>query len=302
MDGESGEYDYGKLKDAGKASRDALKHAVSLIKSGALLSDIADSIEKFVRDAGFGMAFPVNLSTGAEAAHYTPEFSDLRVVGEKDVIKIDLGARSGAYLTDCAQTVSLDPSYAKLVEASEKALENAISLVKSGRKINEIGREIEKTAKSFGFNPIRNLGGHGITQEELHADIFIPNFDNGDTTELEEGQVIAIEPFMTTGTGYVTNGESLQIFQKIGDTMPRSPDSRNVLNYITENFSTYPFALRWLIKGMEGNEFKARRGIADLLNAEDLEAFPVLVEKSNGIVSQAEKTLIVDKDSCTTVT
>ncbi|MCL4365534.1 MAG: type II methionyl aminopeptidase [Candidatus Marsarchaeota archaeon] len=302
MENEETEYDYKKLKEAGKVSADALKHVATVIKPGTKLSDAAESIERFIADAGCGMAFPVNLSTGAEAAHYTPEFSDQRVIGDKDVIKIDLGARKDAYLTDCAMTMALDPAHLKLVEASEKALEDAISLVKSGRSINEIGREIEKTAKSCGFNTIRNLGGHGISQEELHADIFIPNFDNGDTTPLEEGQVIAIEPFLTTGVGYVTNGESIQIFQKTGDVMPRSQDSRDVLNHITEHFSTYPFAMRWLIKGMDGNEFKARRSIADLLNAGDLEAFPVLVEKSGGIVSQAEKTLIVEKDSCAIVT
>ena len=56
-------------------------------------------------------------------------------------------------------------------------------MVKAGRTVNEIGREIEKVAKSYEFNPIKNLGGHGIEQDELHASIFIPNYDNGDATE-----------------------------------------------------------------------------------------------------------------------
>ncbi len=296
------EYDYSKLKEAGKVSSEALSYAKAAIKPGRKLLDIANDIEKFIEEKGCSQAFPVNLSSNHEAAHYTPEFSDRRVVGEKDVIKIDLGARHETYLTDCAVTACLDGGYSKLVEASEKALENAISLVKSGRKVNEIGAEVEKTAKSSGFNVIKNLGGHGIEQDELHAGTFIPNFDNGDNTELEDGLVIAIEPFLTTGVGYVVEGESLQIFQNVSDKIPRSAEAREALSHITSDFSTYPFAMRWLIKKMDSQEFRARKAIAELITIGDLDTFPVLVEKSKGMVAQSEKTLIVSKDSCEIVT
>jgi len=296
------DFDYNKLKEAGKVSVQALAYAKSVIKPGRKLVDIAEEIEKFIEDKGCNQSFPVNLSNGTEAAHYTPEYMDKRVVGEKDVIKVDLGARMGTYLTDCAQTVCLDSEYNKLVEASEKALENAISMVKAGRKAKEIGKEIEKTAKNSGYNTIRNLGGHGIEQHELHANIFIPNYDNGDNSELEEGTIIAIEPFLTTGAGYVTEGDLLQIFQATDDRAPRSSDAREALSEIGKSFHTYPFAMRWLIKRMGSQEFKARRAIAELMTIGDLEKFPVLVEKSGGMVAQSEKTLIVRKDSCEIVT
>ena len=296
------EYDYKKLKDAGKVSRDALEYARKLVKPGAKLLDIAEGLESFMKERGCEMAFPVNLSLNENAAHYTPEFNDQSVVPEGAVLKVDLGARKDAYLTDCAVTISLSDKHAKLVEAAEKALEDAIALVKAGRPVNEIGREIGKVAKSYGFNPIRNLGGHGIEQDELHASIFIPNYDNGDTTALEEGQVIAIEPFITTGVGAVENGEHLQIFQRISAQMPRPSEGRAVSEFVAKNYLTYPFAMRWLIKNTGLGEFKVRKGIADLMNIEALEPFPVLIEKSKGIVAQAEKELIVEKDSCIVVT
>jgi methionyl aminopeptidase len=296
------EYDYEKLKQAGKVSRAALEHAKTLVKPGKKLLDIADELEKFMKDKGCEIAFPVNLSINDAAAHYTPQFNDTATVPEGAVLKIDLGARKETYLTDCALTVSLSDKYTKLVEATGEALENAISLVRDGRPVNEIGREIEKVAKSHGFNPIRNLGGHGIEQDELHAGVFIPNYDNGDTTALEEGQVVAIEPFLTTGAGLVTEGDILQIYQKVSDDVPRSPDSRRLSQFISDSYLTYPFAMRWLLKGSGLDEFKVRKGIADLANIGALGPFPVLVEKSKGIVAQAEKALIVEKDSCTVVT
>lgn len=295
------EYDYEKLKAAGRVSKDALSYARTVVKPGSSLIDAAEQIEKFIADKGCKQAFPVNLSTNTEAAHYTPEFGDARVIGEKDVIKVDLGARKDTYLTDCATTVCLDSEYSKLAEASEKALENAISMVKAGRKVTEIGGEIEKTAKQAGFKVIRNLGGHGISQEDLHANVFIPNFTNGDNTELEEGSVIAIEPFLTTGSGYVTDGDALQIFQLASNNMPRSTDARQAQGIIEREFSTYPFAMRWMINQM-GQEFRARKALAELITIGNLDTFPVLVEKGNGMVAQSEKTLIVTKDSCEIVT
>ena len=295
-------YEYQKLKDAGKASRAALEHSKSIVKSGRKLIDIATELEGFIEEKGFKQSFPVNLSANVQAAHYTPEYSDMHVVGDNDVIKVDLGARSGNYLTDCAVTICLDERYGKLAEAAESALADAISLVKAGRHVNEIGRAIAKVADSYGFTPIRNLGGHGIEQDELHARIFIPNFDNGDRTELEDGEVVAIEPFMTTGKGYVTDGTHLQIFQLSKGRMPRSTDARELILYIGGNFGTFPFATRWLIKGLGWDDFRVRRAIAELIQSDNLEPFPVLVEKTNGIVAQAEKTVIVEKDSCTIVT
>ena len=295
------EYDYEKLKAAGRVSKDALLYAKTVVKPGSRLIDAAEQIEKFIADKGCKQAFPVNLSINEEAAHYTPEFDDARIIGEKDVIKVDLGARKDTYLTDCAATVCLDSEYSRLVEASEKALENAISMVKTGRKVTEIGEEIERTAKKAGFNVIRNLGGHGISQEDLHANVFIPNFANGDNTELEEGTVIAIEPFVTTGSGYVTDGNYLQIFQLASSNTPRSTDAREAQATIEREFSTYPFAMRWMIKQM-GQEFKARKAIAELITIGNLDTFPVLVEKGKGIVAQSEKTLIVTKDACEIVT
>lgn len=159
------DYDYKKLKEAGKVSKEALQHARTIVRPGAKLLDIAEGIESFMKEKGYDCSFPVNLSINDSAAHYTPEFDDNSVVPQGAVIKVDIGARKEVYLTDCAMTISFSDKHSKLVEASEKALENAISMVKAGRAVNEIGREIDKVAKSYGFNPIRNLGGHGIERD-----------------------------------------------------------------------------------------------------------------------------------------
>ncbi|MDE1860883.1 MAG: type II methionyl aminopeptidase [Candidatus Micrarchaeota archaeon] len=297
------DYDYKTLKEAGKVSYAALEYSRSVIKPGVSLLDAADKIEKFITDKGYAFSFPTNLSANQYAAHYTPDVDDKSVFGERDLVKVDIGARKEMCLTDCAITIDLSGANQKLIDASDAALSNAISMIKAGVHVRDIGKEIEKTVSAKGLKVIRNLGGHGIEQDELHADVFIPNYDNGDETELEEGQVVAIEPFVTDGAGYVEEGESLQIYQKIDAVSLRSREARAVSEYIDQNFMTYPFAVRWLIRGLPNlGDFSVRKGIAELLYAGTLEPFPVLVEKGRGMVSQSEKELIVEKDSCTIVT
>jgi methionyl aminopeptidase len=300
---ETEEYDYNVLKEVGKASYDALNYGRGLVKEGAKLIDIAEGVESYLKGKGFELAFPVNVSINENAAHYTSPFGDMSTVPNGAVVKLDVGARKGTYLGDCATTIDLSGRYAKLVEAAEKALENAISMVKAGRKVNEIGREMEKMAKSYGFEPIRNLGGHGVERHDLHAGVFIPNFDNGDTTELEEGQVIAIEPFMTNGSGYVGDGETIEIFQKTGFPSIRAGGTREIAAFIDGHYLTFPFASRWIQKELKlESDFGIRKALTELAYADALESFPVLVEKKKGIVAQAEKEMIVEKDSCTVVT
>jgi methionyl aminopeptidase len=297
------DYDYKTIEEVGRISYEALLYSKTVVKSGVRLLDAAEQIEEFIRKKGFELAFPVNLSVDQNAAHYTPSFEDKTVFSPNDLVKVDIGARKGSYLGDNALTIDLSGRNSALVAAAEEALENAIGVVRAGRKVCEIGAEIEKVARAHGFQPIRNLGGHGISREDLHASVFIPNYDNGDQMELKEGEVIAIEPFLTTGEGYVQNGDYIEIFQKTQRVSVRSNETREISRFVDEHYSTYPFALRWVQREMkEKSEFTIRRAIAELSAAEALEQFPVLVERKKGMVAQAEKEMIVEKDSCKVIT
>ncbi len=296
-------YDYNTLKEVGKVSYEALQHSKSAVREGRRILEIAEEIEGFIKKKGFEMAFPVNISINEKAAHYTPTADDPYVLSGSETVKIDVGARRDGYLGDCAITLDLSQTHSKMVEAGEEALVNAISMVRAGRSVNEIGREIEKTAEARGFRTIKNLGGHGIDKRDLHSDIFIPNFDNGDNTTLEEGQVIAIEPFLTDGLGIVEEGEHLQIFQKTRKATPRSNELREVSDFIDARYLTYPFALRWLQNEFPAlGEFRIRRTLNELASLAAIEPFPVLVEKESGMVVQSEKEMIVQKDGCEIVT
>lgn len=187
------------VKEVGRASYEALMKAKAMVKPGVRLLDVADAAEGFLKEKGFGCAFPLNLSINEQAAHYTPSVEDETVFPDNALVKVDFGAAKEGVLGDCALTVDLSGKYGKLVESVDDALKNAIAVVKAGVRVSDIGAEIEKTIEAAGFLPIKNLGGHEVAVHDLHSSTFIPNYDNGDDTVLEEGMTVAIEPFAVDG-------------------------------------------------------------------------------------------------------
>ena len=286
-------------KKAGKITAEALEYAKSIIKPGMKYYKIADKIENFIISKGAQPAFPVNISINNIAAHYSPTPDDERSVEKTDVIKIDVGACVDGYIGDAAITINLSNDHEKLLTAAKEALENAISVVKAGTEIRKIEEEIQKTIEKYRFKPIFNLGGHEIRRYQLHTGLFISNVKTNNSKKLEEGMIIAIEPFATDGRGYVREGEIAQIFSLI-DPNKKTRMGREILEYIKKNYKTLPFAERWIIKKF--GVFKTRVGLLDLLKNEIIGEYPVLVEEPGSFVSQFEKTVLVTKEGCEILT
>ncbi len=290
-------------KEVGKISFRALQKAKDMIKPGVRLLDVADSIESFVINEGYNMSFPINLSINDQAAHYTPTLNDDSVFGDTDVVKIDFGAGKEGILGDCAVTVDLSGEYSKLLESTELALANAVSIIKPGIEMREIGKEISESIKGKGFKPIKNLGGHGVEIHDLHTDPFVPNFDNGDYTELKVGDVIAIEPFATTesGRGQISNSDIVEIFSFVFPTIVRSTNSRLLIKKIAERNKKEPFAVRWFGDVLKP-KFELYAAISELARSNAIYPHPVLIELGKGIVSQHEWQVIVTKEGCDVIT
>jgi methionyl aminopeptidase len=287
--------------DVGRVSYDALKKASEMVKPGKKLLDVAQYTEDVIREQGFELAFPLNISVNEQAAHYTPSLGDEKVFAPNDIVKLDIGAAKDGILGDCAMTIDLSGKNGALLDASKRALDDAISTVKAGVRVSDIGKAIQNAIESKGFKPIRNLGGHGVMEHNLHAELFIPNFDNGDDTELEEGMIVAIEPFATTGRGMVSDGDSYEIYDYIGSPVVRSQNARSLLTEIEKSYHHEPFAVRWL-SNVVSSKFGLYSGVRELFSAGAINAYPVLVELGNGMVSQFEAEVLVEKDGCKVLT
>ena len=281
---------------AGKITAECLELGKKLIKVDASLLEVAEAIEKKIYDSDAKTAFPANISINEIAAHDTPNIEDKRVFKKGDLVKLDVGVCFNGAIGDAAISMDLGDNK-KLIQASKEALDEAMKIIKAGVKLNEIGKVIETKIKSFGFNPIKNLSGHGLDEYKIHTGFNIPNYDNKDLMEIEEGKYIAIEPFATNGGGRVEEGKGSGIYRIENIKLTRSTIARDLLKFLAEEYKTLPFARRWL-KDKKGVDFALgileREGI--------LYHYPMLVESSGGLVSQAEHSLFVDKDGVKVLT
>jgi len=220
------------------------------------------------------------------AAHYTPIKEDKLVFKEEDILKIDIGAHLNGYISDTALTVGNNK---ELIKASEEALKEAIKFARPGIQVRKIGAVVQDVISSYNFAPIKNLSGHQIKEFDLHAGLTIPNYDNGNATELEEGMILAIEPFASTGKGKVTEGKPSSIYRLLEKKPVRDPTTKKILQYIEKEYSSLPFCKRWLQQKFPTANFSLRI----LENLGVLKQYPQLPEESKGLVSQAEHTVLV---------
>lgn len=290
-----------KYERAGKIAFEVLQETKPLIKPGAKLLDVANAAEAKIKEKGAKPAFPANISINDAAAHFTPENESTLVFGEKDVVKLDVGVHVDGFIGDNALTVDLSNENGKLVEASEKALDAAICSVHAGAKLGDIGAEVEAAIKGFGFKPIENLTGHSLGEYELHAGVEIPSIGNNDPNTLSEGMVIAIEPFATNGQGRVSEAPEVEIFSFNTRIPVRMRESRRLLTYVEENYKTLPFAERWLYKDFH-SQLLLHAALRELVSSGAIRQYPILKEAGSGLVSQAELTVVVEKDAARVLT
>ena len=262
-----------------------------MIKIDASVLDVVEKVEKKIFDLGGRPAFPTQISINEMAAHFTPIKENFKLK-ENEVVKLDVGAHVNGAIGDNALTVDLGNNK-ELLNASEEALSNAIKIIQIGTKLRDIGKVIEETISSYGFKPIRNLSGHSIDIYEQHSGMTIPNFDDGDETELERGMIIAIEPFATTGVGKIEEGKLSGIYRLQDLKNVRNQMTREVVSYIAEEYKTLPFASRWLYKKFP--EFKVNFALKILERDGIIYQYKQLPEVARGIVSQFEHTLHVDE-------
>jgi methionyl aminopeptidase len=83
-----------------------------------------------------------------------------------------------------------------------------MKVVKADAPLRAIGQAVEEVALRTGFTVIRNLGSHGIGHALHEEPKFVPSFDHPqETRTLQQGTVLTLEPFLTTGDPIAKEGD-----------------------------------------------------------------------------------------------
>ena len=198
------------LKAIGHICAEALRRMQAAVRAGMTTRELDEVGRAFLEAEGARSApqamykFPgaTCISVSPVIAHGIPSEYVLR---EGELIHIDVSAELAGYYADTGASMTVSKSerhFEKLLEATKTALAKALRAAKAGNPLNGIGRTVQAEAAKRGYNVIYDLTGHGIGRKLHEVPSEILNYYNpGDRRMLNDGLVLAIEPFLTPGMG-----------------------------------------------------------------------------------------------------
>jgi methionyl aminopeptidase len=282
------------LREAGRIASDARNWAAKTIKPGYRLRDLQEGMETMIREAGALPPFPAQTSRNKVAAHFCSPPSDKSKFEDNDLVKIDVGAHIDGLIVDTGVSADLseDQRWAGLIGAASDALDAAIGMCGPDVDVEDIGERVEDVIKAAGFWPILNLTGHGLGRYTLHDKPQIPNSRIGLQGSLEAGSIFAIEPFATSGKGFIKDEGKPEVFM-----LERSPKPSNKIDAqafeAIESWRGLPIARRYF-SDLPKKPFE--RTMKELIKQGVMREYPPLVEITGAHVGWKEHSIWLGPD------
>ena len=204
--------DIQRLKAIGRICAENLRKMMSKTRAGMTTRELDEIGRAFLEAEGARSApqamykFPgaTCISVSPVIAHGIP---NEHVLGQGELIHIDVSAELDGYYADTGASLIVskgERNLERLLDATKATLAKALHAAKAGNPLNGIGRTVQQEARKRGYNVIYDLTGHGIGRKLHEEPTEILNYYNPDDRRiLNEGLVLAIEPFLTTGAGRV---------------------------------------------------------------------------------------------------
>lgn len=275
---------------AGEVARKALGGALDRVAAGVSALELAENIESAIRAAGAQPAFPVNITIGSVAAHYSPKVGDDLYVPNNSIAKVDVGVHVDGYIADTALSVAVGRANWQLVDVARQALQAALKALRPGVNLGVVGAAVERAAREAGFKPIANLTGHLMVRYNLHAGKCIPNVSSRACGRAASEEVYAVEPFVTEGKGYVVERGEGSIYKVAGLMGTKDRELDSMLRELWRKYRGLPFSERW-VYGDWGRW--ALEALSTLVRLRRVYRYPTLIEAGGGEVAQFEDTVIL---------
>jgi methionyl aminopeptidase len=177
------------------------------IRPGIKTIELDKLAEEYIRDhkavpafKGYrGFPFTLCISINEQVVHGFPGKRELK---DGDIVSVDCGTLKDGFYGDSAYTFAVGdvkPEVLALMKATKESLYLGIGQAVSGKRIGDIGFEIQNHVESLGYSVVRDLVGHGVGRN-LHEKPEVMNYGKrGSGIKLNEGLVIAIEPMINMG-------------------------------------------------------------------------------------------------------
>ena len=196
-----------KIAAAGELVAETIAHVGSLLAPGVTTDELDTAAGVFIRERGGiptsegykGYPKAICISPNDVVVHGIP---DAYLVGDGDLVTIDVGVTLDGYIADSAYTFgvgAIEPESQSLLDTGQDALAAGIAEALEGNRVGDVSHAVQMVVERAGFSVVRSLVGHGVGRH-YHEDPHIPNFgEPGRGPRLSEGMTIAIEPMITAG-------------------------------------------------------------------------------------------------------
>jgi len=196
-----------KMRIAGNLAARTLDMLTDHIKPGTT-TDFIDKIGyEFIRDNGgysaplFYRGFKKSLCTSLNhvVCHGIP--SD-RILNETDILNIDVTAIVDNHYGDTSRMFCVGNTPVKannLINATYESMMRAISIIKNGIKLGDIGETIQSFVEKKGFSVVRDFCGHGIGTTFHEPPNILHYGKKGEGIELQTGMIFTVEPMINEG-------------------------------------------------------------------------------------------------------
>ena len=197
-----------KMKIAGRLAAQTLDMLTDNIKEGISTATIDKLGYEFIRDNG-GYSAPLyyrgykkSLCTSLNhvVCHGIP--SEDRILEDGDALNVDVTAIINDHYGDTSRMFCIGKTSVKLnnlVNATYESMIKAIKILRPGKKLGDIGYEIQSYVEERGFSVVRDFCGHGIGNV-FHESPNILHYGKKNTgIELKPGMTFTIEPMINAG-------------------------------------------------------------------------------------------------------
>ena len=196
------------MKKAGSLAAQTLDEITSYVKPGTSTGKLDKICYEFIRDNGgysaplYYRGFPKSCCTSVNhvVCHGIPGEKCLK---DGDIINIDVTAIIDGWHGDtsrmfCAGEVSVKSK--NLISTTYNSMMKALSIVKNGIHLGDIGEVIQTYVEQKGFSVVRDFCGHGIGKIFHEPPNILHYGKSGDGIKLKTGMVFTVEPMVNEGT------------------------------------------------------------------------------------------------------
>ena len=195
------------MKIAGSLAAETLDEITSYVQPGITTDKLDKICYEFIRDNGgysaplYYRGFPKSCCTSVNhvVCHGIPTY---KYLNEGDIINIDVTAIVNGWHGDTSRMFFVGDVSIKsknLVSATYDSMMKAISIIKSGIHLGDIGETIQTYVEKKGFSVVRDFCGHGIGKIFHESPNILHYGKKGEGIKLQEGMIFTVEPMINEG-------------------------------------------------------------------------------------------------------